>query len=287
MHSDGLSFGDAVAEAQAKGYAEADPGLDIDGHDAAHKLVVLAMLAFGARVESSRVPTEGIRAIDPMDHRFAERFGFVIKHLAIGRDHPEGARAARAPGARAGKHAAGDGERRPQRHRCSRGARSGRACFSGRAPGDLPNGRERRGRRARRRARPRRSGFAGRPRAPSQMQTRPLTSLDDVRTRYYLRFQVHDRPGRPSARGAVEPRRRGVDRADGAGGRRPIERARGAHRDADARRGGARRTPRARDDRAERRGRGSAEAHPHPGVALGSRKTAERRRVAGTCRRRA
>jgi len=75
-----------VAEAQAAGYAEADPGLDVDGHDAAHKLVVLAMLAFGARVDHESVPTEGIRAIDPIDHRFAERFGFVIKHLAIGRD---------------------------------------------------------------------------------------------------------------------------------------------------------------------------------------------------------
>ena len=63
-----------------------DPGLDIDGHDAAHKLVVLAMLAFGARVESERVPTEGIRAIDSIDHAFADRFGFTIKHLAIGRD---------------------------------------------------------------------------------------------------------------------------------------------------------------------------------------------------------
>jgi homoserine dehydrogenase len=51
---------------------------------------VLAMLAFGARVEADRVPTEGIRGIDPIDHRFAERFGFVIKHLAIGRDHQHG-----------------------------------------------------------------------------------------------------------------------------------------------------------------------------------------------------
>ena len=89
MRDDGLAFDEAVREAQAKGYAEADPALDVDGHDAAHKLVVLAMLAFGARVEAARVPTEGIRGIDPIDHRFAERFGFVIKHLAIGRDRGE------------------------------------------------------------------------------------------------------------------------------------------------------------------------------------------------------
>ena len=52
MRENGLSFDAAVKEAQAKGYAEADPSLDVDGHDAAHKLVVLAMLAFGARVEA-------------------------------------------------------------------------------------------------------------------------------------------------------------------------------------------------------------------------------------------
>src|SRR5579883_1929107 len=86
MSEDGLSFDEAVAQAQRLGYAEADPGLDVDGHDAAHKLVVLAMLAFGARVEADRVPTEGIRLVDPIDHRFAARFGYAIKHLAVGRD---------------------------------------------------------------------------------------------------------------------------------------------------------------------------------------------------------
>ena len=90
MHDDGLAFDVAVQEAQEKGYAEADPTLDVDGHDAAHKLVVLAMLAFGARVEAGSVLTEGIRGIDPIDHRFAERFGFAIKHLAVGRDRGEG-----------------------------------------------------------------------------------------------------------------------------------------------------------------------------------------------------
>src|SRR3954463_15736050 len=86
MRQDNLSFAAALTEAQQKGYAEADPGLDVDGGDAAHKLVVLAMLAFGARVDHGAVSTEGIRSIDEIDHRFAERFGYVIKHLAVGRD---------------------------------------------------------------------------------------------------------------------------------------------------------------------------------------------------------
>ena len=86
MREGGQPLASAIAEAQAKGYAEADPSLDVDGHDAAHKLVVLAMLAFGASVDAAEVSTEGIRGIDEVDHRFAERFGYVIKHLAVGRD---------------------------------------------------------------------------------------------------------------------------------------------------------------------------------------------------------
>src|SRR5258708_19756469 len=86
MGEDGLPFAQALAEAQAKGYAEADPTLDIDGHDASHKMSVLAMLAFGVKVDHRKIPTEGIRAIEPIDHRFADRFDFVVKHLAIGKD---------------------------------------------------------------------------------------------------------------------------------------------------------------------------------------------------------
>jgi len=86
MREGGQTFAAALAEAQEKGYAEADPSLDVDGGDAAHKLVVLAMLAFGASVDPAAVSTEGIRGIDETDHRFAARFGYVIKHLAVGRD---------------------------------------------------------------------------------------------------------------------------------------------------------------------------------------------------------
>ncbi|WP_437274547.1 homoserine dehydrogenase [Sorangium sp. So ce375] len=86
MRDTGSSFDAALREAQALGYAEADPTLDVDGHDAAHKLIVLAMLAFGAQVDSADVHTSGIRSIEEADHRYADRFGYTIKHLAIGRD---------------------------------------------------------------------------------------------------------------------------------------------------------------------------------------------------------
>ncbi|MGZ3423109.1 MAG: homoserine dehydrogenase [Polyangiales bacterium] len=87
MRDEGASFESVLANAQELGYAEAEPSLDVDGHDAAHKLCVLALLAFGAVVRPNEVPTEGIRAIEPIDHRFAARFGYAIKHLAVGREN--------------------------------------------------------------------------------------------------------------------------------------------------------------------------------------------------------
>ena len=107
------------------------PALDVDGHDAAHKLVVLAMLAFGARVDAAAVPTEGIRGIDPIDHRFAERFGFIIKHLAIGRDRGDAVELRVHPALVRRDTPLGERQRRPQRDR-PRGARArAPACSRG------------------------------------------------------------------------------------------------------------------------------------------------------------
>ena len=83
MSKDGLSFEEALKQAQAKGYAEADPTLDISGADAAHKITILAMLAFGGLVPFSAVSTEGITGITSDDISFAKEFGYAIKLLAI------------------------------------------------------------------------------------------------------------------------------------------------------------------------------------------------------------
>ena len=85
MHSERMDFDEALRQAQAAGYAEADPSLDINGGDAAHKLTILATLAFGAKVQAKDVATEGIQLIRAVDMEAAERFGYVIKHLAIAR----------------------------------------------------------------------------------------------------------------------------------------------------------------------------------------------------------
>ncbi len=82
MHA-GKSYDAALAEAQAAGYAEADPTLDVNGGDAAHKLAVLASLGFGVSVSDAQIDRRGIDALDLADVRFGEELGYVMKLLAI------------------------------------------------------------------------------------------------------------------------------------------------------------------------------------------------------------
>lgn len=81
----GREFGDVLAEAQALGYAEADPSFDVDGVDAAHKLSILASVAFGCEVDFGSVHMEGIRHVSLTDIKFAEELGYRIKLLGIAR----------------------------------------------------------------------------------------------------------------------------------------------------------------------------------------------------------
>ncbi|MBE0416885.1 MAG: homoserine dehydrogenase [Coriobacteriia bacterium] len=85
MAEDGLDYDSALAEAQAKGFAEADPTADVDGLDAAAKIAILASIAFNSRVVMSEVPTEGIRSISAADVAYAGEMGYAIKLLAIAR----------------------------------------------------------------------------------------------------------------------------------------------------------------------------------------------------------
>ncbi len=82
MESEDIPFDRALRKAQAEGYAEADPSLDIDGHDSAHKIAILAALAYGAAPPPSAVPAEGIRRITSQDIAFARELGYRIKLLA-------------------------------------------------------------------------------------------------------------------------------------------------------------------------------------------------------------
>ncbi|MBP5971385.1 homoserine dehydrogenase [Brasilonema sp. CT11] len=85
MQTEGSNFSDVLADAQQLGYAEADPTADVDGLDAADKIAILASLAFGGRIRLEDVYCEGIRQVSKTDIAYAEKLGFVIKLLAIGK----------------------------------------------------------------------------------------------------------------------------------------------------------------------------------------------------------
>jgi homoserine dehydrogenase len=85
MESSGRSFADVLKEAQAKGYAEADPALDVGGGDTAHKLALLTSIAFGTAPDLTAVAVSGIEHISPDDIAFASEFGFRIKLLGVAR----------------------------------------------------------------------------------------------------------------------------------------------------------------------------------------------------------
>src|SRR5690554_6550227 len=85
MREEGRAFEDVLQEAQALGYAEADPTFDVEGIDAAHKLTILASCAFGIPLQFDKVYTEGISKITAQDVKYAEDLGFRIKHLGIAR----------------------------------------------------------------------------------------------------------------------------------------------------------------------------------------------------------
>jgi len=90
MASKGRDFADVLEEAQALGYAEADPSFDVDGIDAAHKLAILASIAFGIPLQFEKLLIEGIRNIEREDVEFAAELGYQIKHLGVARRREDG-----------------------------------------------------------------------------------------------------------------------------------------------------------------------------------------------------
>ena len=87
MSEEGASYGDVLADAQALGYAEADPAADVEGGDAADKIAILTGLAFGGLVDREAIPTEGINTLQTRDIDYAKELGFVVKLLAIAERH--------------------------------------------------------------------------------------------------------------------------------------------------------------------------------------------------------
>lgn len=90
MSEEGLNFGEALAQAQSLGYAEADPTADVEGYDAARKLAILASIAFNTRVPLDQVYLEGITRVTAEDIKYAAELNYVVKLLGIAKESEEG-----------------------------------------------------------------------------------------------------------------------------------------------------------------------------------------------------
>jgi homoserine dehydrogenase len=193
MRDAGLTFDAALKEAQELGYAEADPTLDVEGHDAAQKLAVVSMLAFETSVKTEDFLIEGIRGVEDIDFRFADRFGFTLKHLCIGHDRGERVEL-RAHPALVRKNSVLANIDGVLNAVFVMGRALGPCLLVGRGAGDMPTAvsvvadivdv-----------ASSRIHGESGLATRGIQLRSRPLSKLEDLETRYYLRFDVGDHPG--------------------------------------------------------------------------------------------
>jgi homoserine dehydrogenase len=193
MRQDGLSFAAALKEAQELGYAEADPTLDVEGGDAAQKLSVVSMLAFDTSIGTDQFLIEGIRGVEDIDFRFADRFGFTLKHLCIGHDRGEQVEL-RAHPALVRKNSVLANVDGVLNGVFLMGRALGPCLLVGRGAGDMPTAvsvvadivdv-----------AASRIHGESGLATRGIQLRSRPVMPPDEIETRYYLRFDVGDHPG--------------------------------------------------------------------------------------------
>jgi homoserine dehydrogenase len=201
MESSGEDFEVVLKRAQDLGYAETDPTFDVDGIDAAHKLSLLAAMAFGAELTFKEIPTEGIRGLIPLDFQMAEAFGFRIKLLGIAKSRPSSdgeqieARVHPTMVSRASLLASVDGAMNAV---VVQGDAVGKTLYYGAGAGELPTASAVVGD-LMEVAREIRRQSAGRVAPLSYTQAalvrKPLVSLGDLVARCYLRFTALDRPG--------------------------------------------------------------------------------------------
>jgi len=196
MTESGAAFGEVLAEAQAKGYAEADPTLDVGGIDAAHKLQILASLAYGGYIRFSDIYIEGIQQVEAVDISFARELGYRIKLLAIAKEEQGELEVRVHPTMIPETHllASVSGVYNAVR---IRGDSAGSLLFSGRGAGQMPTA----------------SSVVAdiveiahnivfhRPSRASLLPTSAiggeatLKPMDKIRSRYYLRVMAVDKPG--------------------------------------------------------------------------------------------
>ena len=200
MSEEGLDFGTALKQAQAAGFAEADPTLDVQGEDAAHKLSILASLAFGIAAPRDRIHVEGITRVAKEDIQYAREFGYVIKLLGIARETDGEVELRVHPALISTKHplAMVRNEFNAVFVRCDAAKET---MYYGRGAGEMPTasavvadvieiGQ----------ARGAGSPAAGTEKRPGLLalftgREKPIRALEKTRSRYYLRFPAIEKPG--------------------------------------------------------------------------------------------
>ncbi len=192
MSAEGTGFAEALAEAQARGYAEADPGADINGLDAARKLAILASIAFNSRVSLDDVYVEGITRITARDIAYAGELNYVIKLLGIAKETENGIEARVHPTLIPREHplAAVNGVFNAI---YVQGDAVGNTMFYGRGAGEMPTGSAVAAdvMEAARNRLHRAAGING----CTCFEQKPVLPVGHLQSKYYLRMAVADRPG--------------------------------------------------------------------------------------------
>ena len=193
MEAEGADYADVLADAQAKGYAEADPSADVDGFDAASKTAILASMGFSSRVTTDDVYQQGIRTISAEDISVAHDLGYTIKLLGIARNTDEGVdvrvhptmipldhQLAKVSGAMNAVYVVGDAVGETMFY----GAGAGSFPTASAVVGDILTLSEQISR-----------GVAPLPESEPFSRNKPIRSMDELETKYYIRLRVADRVG--------------------------------------------------------------------------------------------
>ena len=193
MEAEGADYADVLADAQAKGYAEADPSADVDGFDAASKTAILASIGFSSRVTTDDVYQQGIRTINAEDISVAHDLGYTIKLLGIARNTAEGVdvrvhptmipldhQLAKVSGAMNAVYVVGDAVGETMFY----GAGAGSFPTASAVVGDILTLSEQISR-----------GVAPLPESEPFSRNKSIRSMDELETKYYIRLRVADRVG--------------------------------------------------------------------------------------------
>ena len=191
MTEAGASYADALAEAQALGFAEADPTADVEGYDAGAKAAIIASIAFGAAITAADVHHEGITGITEVDIAFAKRMGFVIKLLAVAEQNDAGEIGVRVHPAMVPSEHPLAAVRESFNAVFVEGAAVGDLMFYGRGAGGLPTASAILGDLIDAALNRHKGSHA----SVGQLGTAVIRPIDDVESAYYLNVEVLDRPG--------------------------------------------------------------------------------------------